>query len=530
MADVFLSYARPSAATASRVAKALGEAGYSVWFDSDLPAHRTYSDVIASELEGAKAVVVLWSADAVESQWVRSEANRARELGKLVQARLDEARLPMPFDQIQCADLSGWRRARSHPGWKNVTGSIGALVGRDQTRSHSPPTHRRSFGRREVVAGGAAAALAAGGGGWWFLRGRSRGPKLSPEDTALMEQSKAAIWQNTPDGQNQAIGMTRQVVADYPDYASGWGRLSMAYAIAGHWRGQQEAKLLHERGQMAAGRSLSLDPEDRFGLIGSAISRPYLGNWRNVEQTLRRATALWPKDGEVNFMLAVVLGIVGRAREALDHVLKTAWSNPAPGAFVLHAQMLWSGGRNEELDALLDEATKLYPTHFGVWFTRFYTLMMGGRPDAALAFAANTSSRPLGIDPVEVEMVVRVAKAVQSPSAKEIDAIASVWMERARHGAGYAENAAQFMATLGRPDEAFAALRAYYFGEGFDPGEVRFGGSTGSFTASNDRQTAFLFNPALAPIRADARFAKLMNDLHFADYWRASGVKPDYLA
>ena len=125
MADVFLSYARPDAAAAARVAKEMRKLGLSVWYDSDLPAHRAYSDVIEHELETARAVVVLWSKAAVESQWVRSEANRARELCKLVQGRIEHVRLPMPFDQIQCADLSTWRRGArrfsevSTPSWPN---------------------------------------------------------------------------------------------------------------------------------------------------------------------------------------------------------------------------------------------------------------------------------------------------------------------------------------------------------------------------------------------------------------------------
>jgi len=144
--------------------------------------------------------------------------------------------------------------------------------------------------------------------------------------------------------------------------------------------------------------------------------------------------------------------------------------------------------RQEELDSTLDEAIKLYPTHFGLWFTRFYTEMLGGRPEAALALAADRTNRPTNIDPEEIDSVVRVAEAVQSRSESAIRAVTKEWLERAHRGAGYAENAAQFMSALGRLDEAFAVLRAYYFSEGFDCGEVRFERATGSFTPRNDRQ------------------------------------------
>src|SRR5580698_4465063 len=108
MSDVFISYARSTAAQAQQVAEALRALGYGVWRDDELPAHRAYAEVIEERLKAAKAVVVIWSGEAVRSEWVQSEADRARADRKLVQLRVDDAALPMPFDRIQCADLTGW--------------------------------------------------------------------------------------------------------------------------------------------------------------------------------------------------------------------------------------------------------------------------------------------------------------------------------------------------------------------------------------------------------------------------------------
>jgi adenylate cyclase len=129
MSDIFISYARSTEAQARRIGEALRNAGYGVWRDDELPAHRAYAEVIAERLRDAKAVVVLWSAEAMKSEWVRSEADRARGERKLVQLSLDGAALPMPFDQIQCADLSGWSGDTEAPGWKKVAASVAALVG-----------------------------------------------------------------------------------------------------------------------------------------------------------------------------------------------------------------------------------------------------------------------------------------------------------------------------------------------------------------------------------------------------------------
>lgn len=137
MSDVFISYARSTAAQAQQVAQALRALGYGVWRDDELPAHRAYAEVIEERLREAKAVVVVWSAEAVKSEWVQSEADRARADGKLVQLRLDGATLPMPFDRIQCADLAGWDGDPEAPGWRKVAASVAELAGA-ATRASAP--------------------------------------------------------------------------------------------------------------------------------------------------------------------------------------------------------------------------------------------------------------------------------------------------------------------------------------------------------------------------------------------------------
>jgi adenylate cyclase len=128
MSDVFVSYARSTEEQARQVQAALGAAGYGVWRDSDLPAHRSYADVIMERLKAAKAVVVLWSGEAVKSHWVRAEADSAREAGTLVQASVDGTIPPMPFNQIQCAGLQGWSGESDHAGWEKLIASVAELV------------------------------------------------------------------------------------------------------------------------------------------------------------------------------------------------------------------------------------------------------------------------------------------------------------------------------------------------------------------------------------------------------------------
>ena len=130
MTDVFISYARSTAERAQAIAQALRADGYDVWMDDNLPSHRDYSTVIEERLRAAKAVLVLWSADAVKSRWVPAEADIAHEAGTLLQIRLDDSMPPLPFNRMQCEALTDWTGDVTESTWRKVAAGIAELVGR----------------------------------------------------------------------------------------------------------------------------------------------------------------------------------------------------------------------------------------------------------------------------------------------------------------------------------------------------------------------------------------------------------------
>jgi adenylate cyclase len=144
MSDVFISYARSTEPQARQIGEALRALGYGVWRDDELPAHRAYAEVIEERLRAAKAVLVVWSAEAAASQWVRAEANMAREAGTLVQLRVDHATPPLPFNEIQCADLTSWAGDADAPGWRKVVESVAALTA-DAASSPAPAANPRKL-------------------------------------------------------------------------------------------------------------------------------------------------------------------------------------------------------------------------------------------------------------------------------------------------------------------------------------------------------------------------------------------------
>ncbi|MEO8812541.1 MAG: TIR domain-containing protein [Caulobacteraceae bacterium] len=140
MTDIFISYARPVEADAHRIAEAFTGLGYEVWRDDSLSPNEMFAEVIEERLRAAKAVLVVWSAAGAKSQWVRAEADVAREAGTLVQLSLDGTRPPLPFNQIHCVDLSGWAGDEDNRQWRKIVQTVAGLVGTTRKPAVSRPT------------------------------------------------------------------------------------------------------------------------------------------------------------------------------------------------------------------------------------------------------------------------------------------------------------------------------------------------------------------------------------------------------
>jgi len=385
--------------------------------------------------------------------------------------------------------------------------------------------------RRRLLAGAAAAAgLAAAGTVGVLIWGRGGDRPAAPASIApLMQQAWLAIRQATREGHNQAIGLYRRVVTLEPTYADGWGALGIAYAFTARLRDRAESARLRERARAAGQRALSLEAGNSYGEAALALALPTRGNWLAQERALRRAVAEHPQDEPLLFELALTLLAVGRITESLpllDRIRERG--QPTPSVYYIHGGALWAAGRIDEADRLIAEAASVYPTHFAVWFTRFFLLLYSGRAGAAIALAEDGDNRPSNIPETEVEAVLRIARAVRSGAPADIDEVLDEQMIRAHQGTGYAQGALIAAAALGRVDAAFAIADALYFDRGFVVPDIRFTLQQGTYSPPADRQTHFLFGAETAAMRADRRFAALAAGIGFDRYWRESGSRPDY--
>jgi uncharacterized membrane protein YhaH (DUF805 family) len=107
--DVFMSYAREDLAAVRSLVTFMEAEGLRVFWDRQIQPGQAWSDVLETALSDARVVVVVWSAASVKSAWVKAEATEAMSRGKLVPLRIDSATIPMPFGQVQTADVAAHR-------------------------------------------------------------------------------------------------------------------------------------------------------------------------------------------------------------------------------------------------------------------------------------------------------------------------------------------------------------------------------------------------------------------------------------
>jgi hypothetical protein len=128
MSDIFISYAREDRNKAELLAHIFEQQKWTVWWDKVIPPGGKYADVIGAELGSAKAVIVLWSAASVASDWVKDEAQEGINRKNLVPALISKVSPPYGFRQVQTADLSEWDGSPSDPELQSLLRSVAGLI------------------------------------------------------------------------------------------------------------------------------------------------------------------------------------------------------------------------------------------------------------------------------------------------------------------------------------------------------------------------------------------------------------------
>lgn len=408
-ATLFLSYARADRARAELLADILTNAGYTVWWDALIEGGAQFAASIRQALETADAVIVLWSKNSVDSDWVRDEAALGRDRHRLIPLTLDGTEPPLGFRQYQSIDLSHWRGKPDEPQIAAIHRAIAAASGQ---KVISPPATKPVSRRHMLVIGTGAGALAIGGGAVFAWQ---RGLFGSDDDSGL---SIAVLpfrnLSGDPDQDFLSEGLTEEI------------RAALARNPALQVLAATSSNAASELG-------------DNVKSITRELGVTYLleGSVRRSGDTVRVSTDL--TDGKTGFsqwsqtvnknltdLFAFQSEIAATVANAMS--VRVATSTPAPGGTrnvrayesFLRGRALFNQAKDEESDR---QALALYE------------LAIAADPDFAMAHAAR--SRALS------------AIAVQYAEATELKPLYEQAIEAARKAIDLAPNMAEGHLALG---------------------------------------------------------------------------------
>ena len=398
-----------------------------------------------------------------------------------------------------------------------------AEVDKDSAAAPTPALPRR---RRLLITGAAMAAVAAVGAAGWVLQ-RHQAP--DPRVLALVRQGQDAWRLAMPDAILHATVGLRQAVALAPDDPAVRGWLALLLRHAAEYSAPEETAALVSECTQAARLALDLDPNEGNAHAALASLPPIYGDWFGMRGRVLHALMVAPGNVAATLDLAILEAATGRWQAAVP-ALESILEREPLAATVLFRRVyhLWTLGRTAEMDQVADRALQLWPHHRAVWNARLTTLAYTGRAAAALRMVDDADSRPTIPAPV-VELQRTTMRALASGTRADIAAAVAANRAASPRGPSQAVIAINHLCALGAVDDAFDAVDGYLLQRGPLTVPLFHNNASPSMTDLHRRLTQMLFTPVSAPIRADSRFPRLMEDIRLADYWRRTGLGPSHL-
>ena len=191
MADIFLSYANEDREAALKISRLLESAGWTVWWDRRIPAGRSWRSVLEEALGQMRGMVVLWSKRSIESDWVKEEAEEARELGKLVPVLIESVKPPVGFRAIQAADLTDWDGSSDAAGAQQLIADLESLVGKPGKKTLARESEQRTVTSAKTKVGTPVDA---------DVSSNATDSPLSTAETNLWERTERSSWSSFKPG------------------------------------------------------------------------------------------------------------------------------------------------------------------------------------------------------------------------------------------------------------------------------------------------------------------------------------------
>ncbi|MET0182233.1 MAG: toll/interleukin-1 receptor domain-containing protein [Caulobacterales bacterium] len=139
MTDVFISYKREEREHARKLAQALESRGFSVWWDAEILPGERYRAVTLQILQECHCAIVVWSPQAVASNWVLDEAQRGLDRGVLLPVIVEPIQhYPLGFGQVHAHNLVGWEGGADEPMFQPVLAAVERMAGKRQAGAPKP--------------------------------------------------------------------------------------------------------------------------------------------------------------------------------------------------------------------------------------------------------------------------------------------------------------------------------------------------------------------------------------------------------
>jgi len=339
---------------------------------------------------------------------------------------------------------------------------------------------------------------------------RQAGREQLSNDSIKLYLKACALEQAVDPPSDQIQDLLKQVTQRQPDFAAGWARLAFFAANAALKASPSDVPTLRAEARMAVQRALRLDP--RSGVAYNAIAELELGHvpfstlhlqFQNVLRFDRDDAFTINDECELLMRMGSIDDSVRMCRRGVSlEPLSPVQVSDLVAALI-------ADSRNEEAQATLDRALRIWPDDAGIKLTKLDYEARLGDPGIALSILKNADARPQNARDVTLEAYRRLAETrLARKPASTADFLRWLKQEVAVDQLDV-DFAAPLLAGFGDTDGAFRMAFAYRG----DPINI---------------DPAFLWQPESLPLRRDPRFIALAAKFHVAEFWRTTGLWPDF--
>jgi adenylate cyclase len=162
-------------------------------------------------------------------------------------------------------------------------------------------------------------------------------------------------------GLREASDLFQQAVKLDASYAQAWGALAITeLLLPSYGLGSFDAAL--PRGESAAQRALSLDPNTASAYVAVGLADTFRYRWPEADQAFRRALVLAPGDAEAVNQYAQFLSTVGQLEPCLREIERAQQLDPlSPIIGVVHAGALAALRRDDAAEAQIKKILAAHP-------------------------------------------------------------------------------------------------------------------------------------------------------------------------